>query len=386
MAAKLKEMAAKFPLVFLTGPRQSGKSTLLKNALFKDFEYISLEDNQACDFAINDPRGFLNAFKGRVIIDEAHKAPVLISHIKEKIDEKGLSAMFILSGRLDPGTAKNISQSLGGRAVKFVLLPFSLSELSGAGRAPKTAKEWMFKGSYPELHSKAVEPSVFFRDYVSTILECDIKSELKVYALDKFKRFLAILAENSGSPVNLSKLGEGASVDSRTANSWISILEKQYILFRLAPYQGCLAKRYTKTPKLYFYDSGFLCFLLGLSCSQELNFHPMRSRIFETAVISEAAKKFFNAGFKPGLFYWRDLDNCEKEIDLIQVRPQRLDLAEIKFSQTPNEEFAKNLLDFPVLNEASIPGVSVSKKLVYAGNESAVFHGLHYTSWKLLGE
>jgi len=387
MSAKLKEISTIFPLLFLTGPRQCGKSTLLKNLFQKTTDYISLDDTQARDFAMNDPKGFLNAFSDSVIIDNIHYAPVLLPHLQNKIDENGPCGIYILSGRLDSSMAQCISKSFGGRAVKFTLLPFSLPELERAARLPKTVNEWMFKGAYPSLLSSSLDPLIYFQGYTSALIEYDIKSELKVYDLNKFRRFLIIAAANSGNLVNLSKLGEAASIDARTANSWISILEEQHILFRLTPYHGSFGKRYTKTPKLYFYDSGLLCFLLGINSADELNFHPMRGRIFETAVISEIAKKHFNAGYKTKLYYWRDLDNSEKEIDLIDESTQKPVLTEIKLSQTVNKEYAKNLLELNASNtDVSSAGKTITKQVIYDGSENLVFENIRYINWKSLSE
>ena len=384
LSGKLLGMTMKFPVVFLAGPRQSGKSTLLKHAL-KNYEYINLEAQKVNDFALNDPRGFLNTFKGKVIIDDVHKAPGLISHIKNKIDEKGGPGMFVLSGRLDSQMKSSISELLSGLAVKLTLLPFSLSELAGAGKCPKSTNEWMFKGTYPELFLSTISPEIFFYRYTADLMELDIKSETKIYALNKFRRFLFILAVNSGSPMNLSKLGEELSIDARTANSWISALEECFILFRLAPYLCNSWKRPAKTPKIYFYDPGFLCSLLGLSSAEELNFNRMRNHIFETAVISEFVKKALNCGYLHKMYYARDLDNKEKEIDLIDASCNTaLTLTEIRASQTVNEDYIKNLSSFNA-SEVIAENKTISKQVIYEGSETPVFEDVNYINWKSLG-
>jgi len=384
LSVKLKELVTEFPMIFLSGPRQSGKTTLLKGLSLKNCEYISLEETHARDFARCDPKGFLNTFKGRVIIDDVHHAPALVPHMKEKIDEKGIQGLYVLSGRLDSDMSKSISRYLHGRAVKLSLLPFSISEMERAGRQPKTSNEWMFRGAYPELFSSAVDPQDFFHGYITNLVEQDIKSELTIYGLNKFRRFLAILAEKSGDLINLSKLGKGASVDARTANSWINILEEQYILFRLPPYHGFEGRRYAKTPKLYFFDAGFLCFLLGIKSAEELNFHPMRSKIFETAVISEIIKKCFNAGRRRQMYFWRDLDSRKKGIDLIEERPHGLELTEINLSQTANEEYARRLINYPLFPESILKAKTIKKRVIYDGDASPVFENVQYFNWKLL--
>jgi hypothetical protein len=356
---------------------------MLKNAFPKNYEYISLDEIQTRNFALNDPKGFLNAFKGRVIIDDVNFAPSLIQHIKNKIDENSIAGMYILSGRLDSDMKKNISLLLSGRAVKLTLLPFSLSELANAGRLPKTVSEWMVKGNYPELSSAVIESQGFFHVYISAFIEHDIKGA-KIQDRGKFRRFLAILAANCGNPINLSKLSEEMGIDARTVNSWIRILEENHILFRLAPCHAYFGKKYTKTPKLYFYDAGLLCFLLGINSAEELSFHRMRNQIFETAIISEIAKKHFNAGYRPRMYYWRDLDNSDKEVDLIVESTQMLELIEIKLSQTANEDYAKSIRNIPLLPEILASGKKITKQIIYDGNETLVFEDIPYANWKSL--
>ena len=379
ITGKLLDMAAKFPVVFLTGPRQSGKSTLLKNLFQKKHEYVSLEDRDTRDFALNDPRGFLSSFKKNLIIDEAQQAPDLFSYIQTRVDKNHLPGMYILSGSQNFLMMRNISQSLAGRAAILSLLPFSLSEL--AGRFPETADEWMFNGSYPRLISSKIDSADFFPSYIATYVERDIRLETKIHDLEKFRRFLGIVAASVGSPVNLSKLGADVGIDARTVNSWLSILEESYIIFRLTPYYNNLSKRFIKTPKLYFYDTGLLCSLLGFTHVKELVLHRMRGPIFESAVISEIAKKYYNEGRQPRLFYWRDSDNREKEIDLLEESPAGLSLTEIKSSQTANKEYVKNIINF-----APTPPETVkSKRVIYDGSEKPVFSGVRYVNWKSLG-
>ena len=373
-------MASKFPVVFLTGPRQSGKSTLLKTLFQKKYEYVSLEEKDTRDFALGDPRGFLNSFKERVIIDEAQRAPDLFSYIQTRVDEMEIPGMYILSGSQNFLMMRNISQSLAGRVGILSLLPFSLSELEKTDKLPKTADEWMFNGAYPRLFSSKIDSEDFFPSYIETYVERDIRLETKIHDLDKFRRFLGITAANTGSPVNLSKLGAEVSIDARTVNSWLSILEESYIIFRLAPYYSNLGKRFVKTPKLYFYDTGLLCALLGFTNMKEINLHKMKGHIFETAVISEIAKKYFNAGQRPRMYYWRDSDNNEKEIDLLEESPQGLKLTEIKSSQTANREYAKNLVNFVPPSPEAVK----SRRVIYDGSEKPVFSGVRYVNWKSL--
>jgi predicted AAA+ superfamily ATPase len=377
LGIKLKETLPQFPILFLAGPRQSGKTSLLKTFFSRDFEYINFkEKREVRDLALRDPKGFLNTFKGKVIIDAIHKAPLIIPFIREKIREKGGRVNFILSGSLDSKLKKSISAALNGQAVRFSLLPFSLHELANAGKFPKSANEWMFSGAYPEQVMLNINPADFFYDYFSAFMKLDIISEKRIHDIDKFKRFITVAALNSGDPINYSKLGEEASVDARTANSWINILEKRYILFRLPPYCGLEEKRYVKSCKLYFYDPGLLCSLLSINRPEELGLHRMRRCIFETAIVSEIAKKYFNAGFKPKLYYWRDLDNKEKEISLIEESNRGFNLTAIDFSQTMNIEYSKNLVNFSVLEK------TLRKRVVYDGDNTLAFPGVSYINWR----
>jgi len=383
ISGKLTSIVQSFPVVFLTGPRQSGKSTLLKHLFLEKFEYVNLEEKDTRDFAKEDPRGFLNSFKSSVIIDEAQRAPDLFSYIQSKVDETNIPGMYILSGSQNFSMMKNISQSLAGRVGILSLLPFSLGELSLANKLPNTADEWMFSGSYPRLVSSKIAPEDFYPSYITTYIERDIRAELKIHDLDKFKRFLSIVAACSGSPVNLTKLGSDTGIDARTVNSWLSILEESYILFRLPPYYSNIGKRHMKTPKLYFYDTGLLCSLLGFTHADEITKHQMRGHIFETAVISEIVKKQFNAGRKPRLYFWRDSDNMEKEIDLLEETPHGFELIEIKSSQTANKDYSKNLMKFN-----APPQAIKSRQVVYDGKDMDISFedqiSVSYRSWKKL--
>jgi len=380
IAAKLKSIARKFPVVFLTGPRQSGKSTLLKQLFHEDYEYVSLEETDIRDFAIRDPRGFLNSFRTKVVIDEAQRAPDLFSYIQSRVDKINKPGMFVLSGSQNFLMMRNISQSLAGRVGILSLLPFSLSEKANAGKLPKNTNDWMFSGSYPRLLTANIRAEDFFPGYIATYVERDVRTETKIHELDKFRRFLSIVAASSGSPINLTKLGADTSIDARTVDSWLSILEESYVLFRMPPYFHNMAKRYTKTPKLYFYDTGLLCALLGFTDARELTMHEMRGHIFETAVISEILKKNYNAGRRPRLYYWRDPDNREKEIDLLEESPQGLELTEIKSSQTANRDYIKNLLNFDLVSSSKVK----SRRVIYDGSEKPAFSGVRYVNWRSL--
>ena len=381
ITGKLKAMAEKFPVLYLTGPRQSGKSTLLRELYNESHQYVSLEEKDTRDFALSDPRGFLNVYKGKVIIDEAQRAPDLFSYIQSKVDENDIPGMYILSGSQNFLMMRNISQSLAGRVGILSLLPFSLAELERAEKEPKTADDWMFTGSYPRLISKDIDPLDFFLGYISTYIERDIRAEVKIHDVEKFRRFLGIVAASTGNPLNLSKLGSEIPADTRTVDSWLSILEESYVIFRLSPYYSNIGKRFVKTPKLFFYDTGLLCALLGFTCPDQLALHRMRGHIFENAVISEILKKYFNAGRQPKLYFWRDKDNKDKEIDLLEESSNGLVLTEIKSSQTANRDYIKNIVNF----NPQLPEIVKSRQVIYDGSGIPVFSGVNFINWKSLG-
>ena len=373
-------LSDKFPLVFLTGPRQIGKSTVLKDISQRGFDFINLGETDSINYAINDPLGILNSYKkDKVIIDDIHNAPCLISQLNAKINiDKRKN--YILSGYLDSCVKKIILKEFKGRAVKLSLLPLSLQELKNSDHFPKTINEWMFKGTFPEIISHKNHPKDFFLSYINAIFYRSIKS---IRDMNKFKNFLTIVAFNSGNPVNFSRLGEELSIDARTANSWVSLLEEAYILFRLNPYPGNFGKRSFKAPKFYFYDTGFLCFLLGISNPDELNLHRMRDLIFNTAIVSEAVKKYCSAGFKPKLYYWRDLDNIDNEIELIEEKKRGLVLSKISNSHTVNMNKAKILLK---INTVSSDKKILERQIIYKGSDKQSFESVHFRNWESLTE
>jgi predicted AAA+ superfamily ATPase len=364
ITAKLKDYAGVFPVIFLTGPRQSGKSTLLKN-VFPDYRYVNLEETDLRERAADDPRGFLNFLGGRAIIDEAQHVPDLFSYIQTFVDESGGNGMFILSGSQNFLLLKRISQSLAGRVGILSLLPFTSRESALAGSRPENTNDWLFTGQYPRLITRGIAPPDFYPNYIKTYVDRDIRFETGVQNLDKFTSFLRICAVCAGNPLNLASVANATGVDARTISSWINVLEESYIIFRLKPYTRKVIPRYSKKPKLYFYDTGLLCNLLGIKSAEELALHKQRGVIFENAVITDYYKSIYNLGGFPSdnTFFWRDSSNRDKEVDLIIERADSLDLYEIKAAETAKRKFADNLLSF----ERSAPKVKCTKTVIYDG-------------------
>jgi predicted AAA+ superfamily ATPase len=364
---KLWDYARQFPVVFLTGPRQSGKSTLLKHA-FPEYRHVNLEEKDLRELAREDPRGFLRGFGEKIVIDEAQYAPDLFSYIQSVVDEKNEPGMYILSGSQNFLLLKTISQSLAGRVGILSLLPFSFGEITKGGIGFGTIDEVMFGGFYPRCISQNLNPVDFFPNYIRTYVERDVRLETGIYDLDKFAAFMRICAQVAGTPVNLSKIGSAVTADARTVNSWLNILEESYIIFKLKPYTRKIMPRFSKTPKLYFYDTGLLCSLLGVKSAGVLGNHEQRGAIFENMMVAEYFKQVYHSGGFPldNSYFWRDASDRTKEIDLVIEKPTSFDLFEIKSSETANSKYADNLFLF----ENNAKDASCNKYVVYGGPNS----------------
>ena len=362
MEMKLKALAGKSPVVAVTGPRQSGKTTLVRGA-FPGYKYVSLENLDTREFALRDPRLFLAQYNAPVIFDEIQRVPSLLSYIQTIVDESGRNGMFILTGSNNLMLLESVSQSLAGRVALLNLLPFSCAELGAARRLPGTLEEVLFKGGYPRLYDKKLTPEEFFSGYVATYVERDIRQVLKVADLHKFQVFLKMCAARCGQLVNLTSLGNDCGINHGTAKAWLSILQTCYIVHLLPPHFENMGKRLMKSPKLYFYDTGLLCHLLGIQKARELAVHPMRGYIFEAWVLGELLKNLFNGGRRSNLYFWRD--HVGNEVDCLIDKGRKITALEIKSAATIYEEQFKGLKYFKKLAEKK----SVESMLVYAGTE-----------------
>lgn len=382
ITAKLIDYTNKFPVVYLTGPRQSGKSTLLKHVL-PDYRYVNLEEKDIREFAVDDPRGFLNSLGFCAVIDEAQYAPDLFSYIQSVVDERDKPGMFVLSGSKSFLMMKNISQSLAGRVGILSLLPFSDTELAEAGKLHEDTNEWLFSGHFPRQATWNINPTDFYPNYIKTYVERDVRLEAGVQKIDKFSSFMHICAMNVGSPVNFSAIGDAIGTDARTVSSWINILEESYIAFRLRPYLKNRVKRYSKTPKLYFFDTGLLCSLLDISAAADLQLMKNRGQIFENAVIVGHYKRMYNQGGFPGdsSYFWRDSSASEKEVDLIVEHADHVELYEIKASQTAKGKYADNLHFF----ERNAGGVKCVNTVIYDGPYNSAMNGTAFINRRSFG-
>ena len=363
-----------FPIVTLTGPRQSGKTTLARTALGHK-PYLSLEDPDERRLALDDPRGFLNRFPDGAVLDEVQRAPELLSYLQTRVDADGRMGLFLLTGSQQLGLMSGITQSLAGRTGFIELLPLSVGELQRAGRVPPSLDETLVTGGYPALFDRPLAPRTWLGAYVTAYLERDLRQLLKVQELDTFQRFLQLCAGRSGQLLNLSALATDAGITHNTAKAWISVLEASYILFLLRPHHANFRKRVVKSPKLYFLDAGLLCWLLGIQAPDQLKTHPLRGSIFETFVVSELLKTRYNQGERTGLHFWRDSNGLE--VDVLAEAGTRLMPIEIKSGQTLNRDFFQGLERWQSLaGDLAAPPV-----LIYGGTGNLRHNGTRVLAW-----
>lgn len=363
LASKIRELTTKFPIVTLTGPRQSGKSTLLRH-LFSDYKYVSLEDLDARAFADDDPRGFLQTYPSHVIIDEAQHAPNLFSYLQTHVDLADETGMYLLAGSQNFKLLDRINQSLAGRTAILKLMPFSRRELRDANIQKRNLDEQIFTGFYPRIYDKDIHPTDYYPAYIETYVERDVRSLLKVTDLNKFVKFIRLCAGRIGQILNLTALANETGIATSTADGWLSVLEASYICYRLEPNFNNFNKRIIKSPKLYFYDTGLACNLLGISSAEQMSTFYMRGALLENLVINQFVKDALNMGMTPDLTYWRDSQG--HEIDLISTANGIMTAYEIKSGATFHKDFFKNLTLW-----GGISGTPADRlNVIYCGNET----------------
>lgn len=340
IADKIKQLSEKFPIVTVTGPRQSGKSTLLKH-IFSDWRYVSLENPDMRSFASEDPNGFIKTFDNHVIIDEAERVPSLFSYLQTHIDDINETGMYMLAGSRNFHLMAAIDQSLAGRTAIMKLLPLSRHELHEAGELPNTINEQIFKGFYPRIYDKDIAPTDYYPSYIATYVERDVRAMLNIGDLGRFTRFIRLCAGRIGQLLNKSNLATEAGVTIPTVESWLSVLEASYILYRLEPNFNNYNKRIVKTPKLYFYDTGLACSLLGITSSEQLDVHFLRGGLFENMVVNQFIKDGLNRGIMPDLTFWRDSSGTE--VDLVETNGLEQHGYEIKSGNTFTASFFDGL-------------------------------------------
>lgn len=345
----LREYQNKYPILALTGPRQSGKTTLLKQ-LFPDYRYVSLENPDARDFALKDPNGFLAEYNDQMIFDEVQQAPAIFSYLQTLVDSRpDRMGGFILSGSQNFHLMERITQSLAGRVALFKLFPLDIQELKDANLLAEDPFEQLIHGFYPALYDRKISPGVFYSNYVQTYVNLDVTELMTVKDLRQFQNFLSLCAARAGQLLNLSALANEAGISQPTAKSWLSALESSYITFQLYPYHKNFSKRVVKTPKLYFYDTGLLAFLLKIKTRETLLTHPVKGALFENMIIAEFHKQMHHGYQNQSPWFWRD--NHGDEVDLLLDQGLSLDVFEIKASETVLTENFKGLTKFEQISD-----------------------------------
>lgn len=371
---KLQELASVFKAVAVTGPRQSGKTTLVKS-IFTQKPYLSLENPDTRKFALEDPRGFLGKYPEGAVLDEVQRVPELFSYLQEILDNSSLSGQFILTGSNNFLLQQNIAQTLAGRIAFINLLPFSLLELYPGKTEMPGEDKIMLTGLYPPIYDRHISSEDWFPNYIRTYIDRDVRQIKNITDLIIFERFMRLLAGRNAQELNLSALAIETGVDTKTIQSWIGILESSFLIHLLKPHYNNFNKTIVKRPKIYFYDTGLVCSLLGITSEIQLSNHPLRGSIFESLIVSEFIKKRTNAGRTNNLYYWRD--KTGREIDIIVDNAGTLTPVEIKSGKTINSEFFKNILYWNALSGEK------QGYLIYAGEqEQQRSNGIEVIGWK----
>lgn len=375
---RLRALARKYPVVTVTGPRQSGKTTLCR-AVFASKPYVSLEAPDTQEFARRDPRGFLGQHAGGAVLDEVHRVPDLLSYIQTLVDERPRAGTFILTGSANFALLESLGQSLAGRTALLELLPLSLQEIRRFPNPPADLFDLLWRGSYPAIYDRRLKPGDWYPSYVATYLERDVRAILNVGDLVAFQTCLRLCAGRVGQLVNLTSLGADAGVTHATAKSWLSVLEAGYVAWRLPPFHANVSKRLIKTPKLHFIDPGLACYLLGIRSPDQLRDHPLRGAIFETWVASEILKSRTHRGLAASLSFFRDRKGTE--VDIIVELGRTLLAVETKSGQTVAGDYFSGLHAFASLVASSRQRRDVSGFVVYAGAEGQRRTGVTVVPW-----
>lgn len=363
----LIRLAKQFGVVAIMGPRQSGKTTLVKNT-FPDYAFVTLEDVDKRLLATEDPRGFLLSFAGHkgVIIDEVQEVPQLFSYMQGIIDQENKPGRFIITGSQNFLMHEKITQTLAGRIAMLTLLPLSVAEIKAANLLPRDVESLLLKGCYPKLHAQEIDVKVWCTSYISTYVEKDVRQLLKITDVLTFQRFLKLCAARIGNLINYAQLAQDCEISPHTAKDWMAVLEASYVIKMVTPFYKNFNKRVIKAPKLFFYDTGLVCSLLGIRTAEEIFNHPIKGALFESFAMSEFFKYNFNHIEQPSIYFWRDAQG--HEIDCIIEKSVNCAVPiEIKAGKTISQDFFKGLLDWQKITGQEVgPGMFV----VYGGNDT----------------
>lgn len=357
----LSQLASQYPAVTLTGPRQSGKTTLCR-ACFPDKPYLNLESPDVREYARSDPRGFIGNYPDGAIFDEIQRAPDLLSYLQPIIDADSRPGRFILTGSQQFEVMNQVSQSLAGRTAILKLLPLSIEELSASG-PPRSADALMLNGFYPRIHAAGLNPTQALGDYFETYVDRDLRQLVAVKDLAQFEKFVRLCAGRVGQLLNLQSLGNDVGVSHTTARNWLTLLEASYVVFLLTPWHANISKRQIKSPKLFFHDVGLAAYLLGIESETHIDRHPLRGNLFENMIVADALKYRYHRGMRSNLHFWRDARG--NEVDLIIENGPDVLLAEIKAGATISPDWFRPL----EMLAASLPDRKVKQALVYGGAE-----------------
>jgi predicted AAA+ superfamily ATPase len=375
----LIEDAKKAPVLAILGPRQSGKTTVAREA-FPKHSYVSLEDYDVREFATTDPRKFLKDHENEngIILDEVQHVPTLLSYIQTSVDLQRRPGYYILTGSQNFTVNQAITQTLAGRISIHTLLPLSIDELKQAGNLPETSETLLLKGLYPIIYGQDYDPTKWYRDYLRTYVERDVRTLGKVEDLSTFVRFLKLCAGRIGQPANFASLAADTGISAATAKAWLSILEASYIIFLLQPHYKNFSRRLVKTPKIFFFDPGLACSLLGIEDEKQLQTHYLRGGLFETMIISDLHKQFYNIDRAPHIYFWGDKQH---EVDCIIERAEQLFPIEIKAGQTISGSYFSGLTYWNDLANAD----PAHGFVVYAGDTNSTRSAGNIIGWRQAG-
>jgi uncharacterized protein len=378
LAPRVRHLASKYPAVAVTGPRQSGKTTLCR-ALFPDLAYVSLEPLDARELASSDPRGFLRRYGAGAILDEVQRVPGLFSYLQEEIDRDPAPGRFILTGSQHFGLLEAVTQSLAGRVALLHLLPPSYDELLQFPSPPQGLWSVLWTGAYPRIHDRGLEPDQWLADYLATYVQRDVRQVLRVTDLDAFATFLRLLAGRSAQTENLSTLGADAGVSHPTVRAWLSVLETSFVIFRLPRWHRNLRKRAVKASKVHFMDSGLLCHMLGIRSPEQLEVHPLRGAVFESWVAAEVLKARVHRGEPAELYHLREDRGIE--VDLLVEAAGGVIAVEAKSAQTVVSDFIGSLRTLEERLAAHAPHLAPRLRLVHGGDAEHTWHGVDVVPW-----